>query len=208
MKLWIFVTRCVDGKPTPVTLPYFHPLHSGHHGHGYECWILIPFVPCQWALPFQISVYFKLRLCKSRPLTDSGISKIKTSGATDVENFGKITTSEWEWCPPWWRHQMEIFSALLAFCGENPLVTGEFLSQRPATRSFDVIFNLRLNKRMSKQSKRPWFETSLWRHCNTYDCRTSPATWSCTALPLLWHRHTSIDLQLLPEHRWPQCSLG
>ena len=41
--------------------------------------------------------------------------------------------------------------------------------QRPMTRSFDVFFDLCLNKRLSKQSKRWWFETpprSVWRHCN------------------------------------------
>ena len=69
----------------------------------------------------------------------------------------------------WWRHQMETFSALLALCLGNSLVTGEFPSQRPVTRSFDVFFDLRLNKRLSKQSRRRWLETpsrSLWRHCN------------------------------------------
>ena len=48
-------------------------------------------------------------------------------------------------------------------------VTGEFPSHRPVTRSFGVFFDLRLNKRLSKQSRRRWFETpshSLWRHCN------------------------------------------
>ena len=37
------------------------------------------------------------------------------------------------------------------------------------TRSFDVYFDLRLNKRLSKQSWGWWFETpswSLWRQCN------------------------------------------
>ena len=39
----------------------------------------------------------------------------------------------------WWRHQMETFSAFLAlFAGISP-VTGEFPSQRPVTRSFDVF---------------------------------------------------------------------
>ena len=38
----------------------------------------------------------------------------------------------------WWPHHMEAFSALLAFCEGNPLVTGGFPSQRPVTRSFDV----------------------------------------------------------------------
>ena len=41
----------------------------------------------------------------------------------------------------WWRHQMETFSALLALCAGNSPVTGEFPSQRPVTRSFDVFFD-------------------------------------------------------------------
>ena len=40
----------------------------------------------------------------------------------------------------WWHHQMETFSALLALCAGNSPVTGEFPSQRPVTRSFDVSF--------------------------------------------------------------------
>ena len=69
----------------------------------------------------------------------------------------------------WWRHQMETFSALLAIWAGNSLFTGEFPTQRPVTRSFDVFFDLRLNKRLSKQSWGWWFETplrSVWRHCN------------------------------------------
>ena len=49
---------------------------------------------------------------------------------------------------------------------------GEFPTQRPVTWTFDVFFNLRLNKRLSEQSWGWWFETpswSLWRHCNGYD---------------------------------------
>ena len=60
---------------------------------------------------------------------------------------------------PWWRHQMETFSALLAICEGNSPVTNEFPTQRPVTRSFDVFFDLRLNKRLSKPSRRWWFET-------------------------------------------------
>ena len=66
---------------------------------------------------------------------------------------------------------METFSALLAFCARNSPVTGEFPSQRPVTQSFDVFFDLCLNKGLSKQSRRWWFETLsrlLWRHCNEY----------------------------------------
>ena len=45
---------------------------------------------------------------------------------------------------------------------------GEFPTQRPVTRSFDVFFDLRLNKWLSKQPWGWWFETplwSLWRQC-------------------------------------------
>ena len=68
------------------------------------------------------------------------------------------------------------FSASLAFCTGNSPVTGELPSQRPVTRSFDVFFDLRLNKRLSKQSIRWWFETptrSLWRHRNIKPSRQS-----------------------------------
>ena len=60
-------------------------------------------------------------------------------------------------------------------------VTGPLLGQstshrsipltKPVAWSFDFVFDLRLNKRLSKQSRRRWFETpsrSLWRHCNAF----------------------------------------
>ena len=64
---------------------------------------------------------------------------------------------------------METFSALLAICAGNSPVTGEFPTQRPVTRSFDVYFDLRPNEWLSKQSWGWWFETlssPLWRHRN------------------------------------------
>ena len=64
---------------------------------------------------------------------------------------------------------MERFSALLAICVGNSSVPGEIPAQRPETQSFDVFFDLRLNKRLSKQSRGWWFETPsrpLWSHCN------------------------------------------
>ena len=66
---------------------------------------------------------------------------------------------------------METFSALLATSAGNSPVTGEFPAQRPVTRSFDVFFDLRLNKRLRTQSWGRWFETlsrPLWRHYNDY----------------------------------------
>ena len=44
----------------------------------------------------------------------------------------------------WRRHQMEISSALLALGAGNSQVTGEFPSQKPVTRSFDVFFDMLL----------------------------------------------------------------
>ena len=60
------------------------------------------------------------------------------------------------------------------FCVTGPLwgnspVTGEFPSQRPVTRSFDVLCYLHLNKQLCKQWWGFRFETPsrlLWRHCN------------------------------------------
>ena len=68
-----------------------------------------------------------------------------------------------------WRHQMETFSSLQALCAGNSPATGEFPSPRPVTRSFDVFYDVRLNKRLGKQSTRRWLETpsrSICCHCN------------------------------------------
>ena len=51
-------------------------------------------------------------------------------------------------------------------------VTGEFPTQRPVMRRFDVFFDLRPNKQLSKQWRRWWFETlprSLLCHCNDFE---------------------------------------
>ena len=83
---------------------------------------------------------------------------------SDAETFSRFTRRT-----TWWRHQMETFSALLAICAGNSPVPGEFPAQRPVRRSFDVFFDLRLNKRLSKQPWGWWFDApswSLWRHCN------------------------------------------
>ena len=64
-----------------------------------------------------------------------------------------------------WKHFLRY---LLAFCAGNSTVAGEFPAQRPVTRSLGASFDLRLNKRLSKQSRGWWFETPscpLRRHC-------------------------------------------
>ena len=59
---------------------------------------------------------------------------------------------------------METFYALLAICAGNSPVTGEFPSQRPVTRSFDVFFGLYLHKRLSNREA-----CDLRRHLAHYD---------------------------------------
>ena len=81
-------------------------------------------------------------------------------------------------------------SALLAFCERDPPVIGGFPSWRLATRSFDVFFELRLNKRLGKQSKRRWFQTlscSLWRYCNANDLLVGGLVWY-QKYTLCWHK--------------------
>ena len=61
--------------------------------------------------------------------------------------------------------------ALLALCAGNSPVTGEFSSQKPVTRIFDIFFDLRVDGRLDKRWRRRRFKTSsrsLWRHCNVY----------------------------------------
>ena len=45
---------------------------------------------------------------------------------------------------------METISALLAICARNSPVTGEFPTQSPVTRGFDVFFDLHLNQWLNK----------------------------------------------------------
>ena len=61
-----------------------------------------------------------------------------------------------------------IFRVTCPLCGEltGP---GEFPAQRPVTQSFDVYFDRRLNKQLSKQPWGWWIETPswlLWLRCN------------------------------------------
>ena len=107
----------------------------------------------------------------------------------DMATYNRVTLKlifHWIWITmaknrsSWWRHQMETFSALLAlFVGNSP-VTGEFPSHRPVTRNFDIFFDLRLNKRLRKQSRRRWFQThsrSFWSHYNGELGPSRPSQW-------------------------------
>ena len=99
-----------------------------------------------------------------------------------------ILTQTWNKChftpKSGWHHQMEAFSASMAFCAGNSPVTGEFPSQRPVTRSFDAFYDLRRNKRLNKQSWGWWFETPSrlsWRQCNATTYWVSNS--SCCLIP-------------------------
>ena len=91
---------------------------------------------------------------------------------------------------------METFSALLTFCAGNSPVTGEFPSQRSVTRSFDIFFYLCLNERLSKQSKRQWFETPshpLLRHCNR-KVEGSPTCWFLVFCGFVFLKAITVDV--------------
>ena len=113
----------------------------------------------------------------------------------------------------WWRYQMETFSALLAICAGNSPVPGEFPAHRPMTQSFDVFFDLRLNKRLSKQSRGWWFETlsrPLWRHSNVYwdgplvACATRSFMYMLTTgyYQIKMHSKTNTTIIGKPESKW------
>ena len=75
-----------------------------------------------------------------------------------------------------------IFRVTGPLCGEFT-GHGEFPTQRPVTRSFDVFFDMRLNKRLSKRPWGWWIDTpswALWRHCNVHsEMNNSRYAWWC-----------------------------
>ena len=71
---------------------------------------------------------------------------------------------------PWWHHQMETVSALLALCAENSPVTGEFPHNGQLRGALMISWISAWKKRLSKQARRQWLHTpscSLWRHVAT-----------------------------------------
>ena len=83
------------------------------------------------------------------------------------------------------------FSVLLALSEGIPPVAGGFLSQRPVMQSFDVFFDLRLKKRLSKQLRRRWFGS----HRAYYDVIVMLLDHNCTLKltgPLLTHLSTTL----------------
>ena len=130
--------------------------------------------------PFN-EILFKIQSSStSRTLVELWFPMTKDSSKSSQQDYEQFT---------WWPHQMETFSALLAICAGNSPITGEFPTQRPVTRSFDVFFDLRLNKRLSKRSWGWWFETPScpsWHHCNEQ--------WPCTVVTISRHASKAVIL--------------
>ena len=126
---------------------------------------------CMWMLEQKTLISHRLECFRSDDISGYNALHRIVADANCVlceHEFQQITSCSW------WRHQMETFSALLAICAGNSPGTGEVPTQRPVMRSFDVFFDLRLNKRLSKQPWGWWFETPsfpLWRHCNEISSR-------------------------------------
>ena len=145
--------------------------------HSTQVFKLIFHVRRNKIMPFGFDIYVQLIVMQYHECRCPDFLRHQANNSRDVKHA--LVFHEWRFQLPacaigrrynyilcsWWHHRMETFSALLAFAR----VTGGFPLQRPVTRSFDVFFDLRLNKRLSKHSRRQWFKTpsrSLWRHCN------------------------------------------
>ena len=96
-----------------------------------------------------------------------------------------------------WKH----FPRYWPFVPGSSPVTVEFPAQRPVTRSFEVLFDVRLNTQLSKQSWGWWFETSscpLWSHCNVH----IEHSWWNRKKKLSTHLPHLLDRHLFCYYRW------
>ena len=110
-------------------------------------------VPWLFPLKYICIIYILIKMCCCRPTPITMQLYVNTK-----MKIGPMMTSS----------NGNIFRVTGHLCGEFP-------AQRPVTRSFDIFLDLRLNKRLSKQSWGWWFETlshPLWPHCNALYKRT------------------------------------
>ena len=135
----------------------------------------------------------------------------------------------------WWRHQMEIFPALLALCAGNSPFTGEFPTQRTVTRSLDTFFDMCLNKgwvnnREADDWRRHWAHNDVivmstyilnyssryieWK-CNYWrpqdELRCSPCWWHsnnwCVVSPYFNERYQMAQLRFTGDMADRNCVL-
>ena len=125
--------------------------------------------PVTWKMfPFDDII---MKLTHNSSLRVKKWANVPTQRTTDAESIAMLSwyLKESRLCPCLMMSSNETFSALLALCVGNSPFAGEFPTQRPVTWSFDVFFDLCLNKGLSQQSWGWWIETPsgpLWRHCN------------------------------------------
>ena len=119
MTTWLFVEQLVQVPGYKLTLMEHHFLSSPVPGESN----IKPF-PCHGVILWWKCIF-------------TGPSMVGAEETCDYHIYG-ITQN---WPDPWWRHQMETFSALLALCMGNSPVTGEFPSQWLVARNFQIFFN-------------------------------------------------------------------
>ena len=144
-------------------------------------------------LPTHVLVQLNFYSLKGYRLTGIGILILNLRRSDDCFRYTRNPyISDWQWegvslmnRGPRRKQSMHYFAVtpvlymMTSSNGNNFGVTGhscgEFTShrwippQRPVTRSFDIFFDLRLNKRLSKQWWGWWCKTHVcpsWRHCN------------------------------------------
>ena len=181
-KKWKFknvekITSFLTLWPWPLTYDLEKLIRSGHY--HYQCVYQIWEQSIPWFLSYRVNT-----------IAGGGRLRRKTITSPNPLDTGDIIILIWRESA-WWmlsysvqkaHCMMTSFSTLLALFIWNSPVTGRL--QRPVMRSFDVFFDLRLIKRLSKQLWGWWFEMqlhSLWHHCNGQSL-LGEWQWCCTSV--------------------------
>ena len=104
--------------------------------------------------------YSPITIHTMRRIQDNRSNCVISNTLTAIQIDGnKGDNGTWNDKRIWWRHQMEIFSALMVLCAGNSPVTGEYphKGQWRGASMFSLI--CALNKRLSKQPWGWWFAT-------------------------------------------------
>ena len=158
-----------------------HPYICSGLGYWHVNWV----APCYFNGPRQPEVDGEATVCTASQRVEDSINNVWANGGNSLicelftdqpKNLTDITETrgngrQLKSMLRWLSYMMtssngNIFRVTGNLCGKFP---GELPAQRPVTRSFDAFYDLRVNKRLSKQSWDWWFETlsrSFWRHCN------------------------------------------
>ena len=139
------------------------------NGRKVIVWLLVPFLggKVMNRLQSHEQIAKSWADCKVKYQKDPSNGREVTVWTLFVVRYGKSWADHLEDMGQGWKsvYTTHLFRVTGPLCGEftGP---GEFPTQRPVTRRFDVFFDLRLNKWLSKQPWGWWFETpswSLWR---------------------------------------------